>query len=166
MICDLSEFSVSYQTLHRLHRVGACPVLEVIVNYPVLGSGAGGEERPAVARFNRTYRSISENILAWAEGVPAQAAVDAFHRAGVNAVYRFDRRVLACEMMVSYPPEGDEGVLTVTRTLRAFSRRGDEEERVITATDDWIWPELTLEPPRRKRRKKPTAQPPAVGGGV
>ena len=154
--------SHSHSVIRRIHRVGACPVLEVAVTYPILSAGElssgelssgeisleelslgeGGEALP-LTRFNEAYRAMAEAWLAWVESTLLPQVKEDFAAAGSGAVYGFDRRVAVCEMRVeAFPPEG--GTLTVVRTLRLASRRGSVKEVCRRETDEWRWPELTL----------------------
>lgn len=143
--------AVSYRSLRRLHRVGACPILEISVTYPVLGEGEGDPLPPAVARFNKAYADMAEALLSWADGAPADAAAEAFRAMGEGAMYRFERRLLICEMTV----EGSSADrLTVRRTLTATTRRGGGEGEELIARDIWRLPSLTLDPPSKRPRKK------------
>ena len=145
--------SLAYGQLRSIQRAGACPVLEITLSYPVLCAAEEGNEglSDSVARFNETYRIIAENLMNWAKGVPYEAALADFATAGPSALYRFDRRMVVGEMNVTDPvnisvlQEGTApAFLTVTRRLRVCSRRGKIQERVLTETDVWRWPELTL----------------------
>ena len=145
--------SLAYGQLRSIQRAGACPLLEIMLSYPILRTE--GEEDAAlpssVARFNETYRSIAENLMNWAKGEPCEAALADFEAAGPSALYRFDRRMVVGDMNVTGPVNISvlqEGMapafLTVTRRLRVCSRRGEIQERALTETDVWRWPELTL----------------------
>ena len=142
----------SHSVVRRIHRVGACPVLEAAVTYPILSAGErssgelsfeeGGEALP-LTRFNEAYRAMAEAWLAWVESTLLPQVKEDFAAAGSGAVYCFDRRVAVCEMRVeAFPPEG--GALTVVRTLRLASRRGSVGEVCRREADEWRWPELTL----------------------
>lgn len=133
-------------TERRLTRVGACAVLEVTVTYPHIPDGS-----PAVTRFNDTYRIMAEAFLSWADTVPADEAKAAFRAMGAAAPYRFDRRLLTCDMTVSHD---DPYRLTVIRSVTLKSRRGELTERVIHAADLWRLPEWTVVKPPRKPPKK------------
>ena len=143
--------AVSYRDSRRLRRVGACPILEISVTYPVLEEGEGALLPPAVARFNRAYADMAEALLSWADGAPADAAVEAFWAMGEGAMFRFDRRVVTCEMTVE---ETHADRLTVRRALTVTTRRGSGEGEEMVARDVWRLPELTLDPPMRKHGKK------------
>ena len=127
---------VEILTLRRLTRVGACVVLEVTVTYPHIPEG----DSPAVARFNAAYLDMAERLLAWSDTVPAEEARAAYAALGSAAPYRFDRRVLICDMAVGIP---SPALMTVTRTATLKSRRGGLAERTIVSTDSWRLPELT-----------------------
>ena len=128
---------VELLTVRRLVRAGACPVLEVTVTYPHIPDG----ESPAAARFNHTYRAMAEAFLAWADTLPAKEAKTAFADMGAAAPYRFDRRILTCNMSaVSKAPDR----LAVIRSVTLKSRRGEMPERTVTATDLWRLPEWTV----------------------
>lgn len=146
---------LTHNRLHRVFRVGASPVLEVTVTYPALSpaeDGIGTEAlRSAVHRFNRAYQQMADTWLAWTQEAPLETAMAAFAAAGAAAAYRFDRRVLVCDMLAAYAPADEPTRLTVTRTLKSESRRGELSPRSLTATDIWRWPELTLVPPRKNR---------------
>ena len=150
-----APLAVTHSRTHRTFRAGACPVLDVTVTYPCLGPGQpGSEESPAVARFNEAYRSMAENLLEWAQGPVLEAAMADFEAAGAGAVYHFDRRIVICDMTASPVLSGDTvevDFLTVSRSIRVGSRRGEAEERGLTATDRWRWPELTLCPSNQRR---------------
>lgn len=156
---------LSHCTLRRLVRVGACPVLEVCVTYPVLSFAEDGDAaaRPAVARFNEAYRAMAEAFLAWATDGPAREAVEAFSAAGAGAVYRFDRRMLLCHMTVEVASDADGGTagnaapvdgrryLRVKRSVSVGTRRGlqaaprqDAPRQSVEEIDLWRWPSLTL----------------------
>ena len=144
--------TLTHHRLHRILRAGACPILEISVTYPCLGTpeAAEGEASPAVARFNEAYRTMADRLTEWAAGTLFEAALADFNGAGVGAAYRFDRRVVACDMageMVTRE-DGEAFALTVTRTLRLNCRRGTMPERCLIATDRWSLPDLTLRPPR------------------
>jgi hypothetical protein len=162
--CMSQPAVVSAVTCRRLFRVGACPVLEVSVTYPRLDAEAVASAG-SVARFNETYRALAEAFLAWAETAPVEEAQAAFAAMGASAPFRFDRRVLTCDVTAEWQGkdriakgkdaetwEGDGcAVLAVTRTARLIGRRGEVEERSLMAVDEWRWPELTLLPRRRRR---------------
>jgi hypothetical protein len=138
---------VELLTARRLIRAGSCPVLEVTVTYPHIPD----EESPAAARFNHTYRAMAEAFLAWADTLPAEEAKTAFANMGAAAPYRFDRRILACDMTaVSETPER----LAVIRSVTLKSRRGEMSERTVTATDLWRLPEWTVVKHPKKREKQ------------
>ena len=165
MIHEAPFFSVSYQSLRRIHRVGASPVLEATVIYPVLGLLEGKESSPATVRFNDTYRSVAEKLMAWAMDAPARAAEEAFRCMGGSAPYSFDRRTVACEISVICKSDGfgaPSSVLTVTRTLRISSRREEVAEQTLTALDEWDWPTLTLRSSRKKLSKRKIPSPPSA----
>ena len=105
---------------------------------------------PAAPRFNEAYRAMADHCLAWAEGAPAEASKAAFVAMGGAAPYRFDRRVLTCDMTFALPSPDR---LTVTRTATLKSRRGELAERTITSTDSWRLPELTAVRSPKKRHK-------------
>lgn len=141
-------------TARRLTRAGACVILEVTVTYPHIPD----EESPAVARFNDTYRAMAEAFLIWADTTPAEEARAAFSAMGSAAPYRFDRRILTCDMTAA--AEAPDR-LTVTRAVTLKSRRGELTERTVTAADLWRLPEWTLAGhPRKpsKRARKPFGQ--------
>ena len=142
---------LTHDTTHRIHRVGACPVLELTVTYPRIGI-ADGEASSAVERFNEAYRTMAENWLAWAESVLLSEANEAFAAEGAGASYRFERRVAVCQMSASeLPAEGE--CLTVTRTLRLTTRRGGQGEKRRSGGDRWRWPSLTLSEGRNPQKK-------------
>ncbi len=137
-------------TERRLIRAGACVILEVTVTYPHIPD----VESPAVTRFNDTYRAMAESFLAWADTAPAEESRAAFSAMGGAAPYRFDRRILICDMTASAE---SPALLTVTRQATLKSRRGELTERTVTATDLWRLPEWTLaryprKPSKRARR--------------
>lgn len=133
--------------LRRLIRAGACPVLEVTVTYPHIPDG----EYPAAARFNHTYRAMAEAFLAWADTLPAEEAKTAFANMGAAAPYRFDRRILTCNM--NAVSEASDR-LAVIRSVTLKSRRGEMPERRITASDLWRLPEWTVVKHPKKREKQ------------
>lgn len=134
-------------TERRLIRAGACVILEVTVTYPHVPD----EEFPAATRFNDTYRAMTEAFLAWADTTPAEEARAAFSAMGSAAPYRFDRRILTCDMTAA--AEAPDR-LTVTRAVTLKSRRGELTERTVTATDLWRLPEWTVARHPRKRPKR------------
>ena len=136
------SFSVQSCAERRLVRVGACPILEVTVTYPRIPDGTS----PTVIRFNETYRAMAEGFLAWAEATPAEEAKAAFAAMGSAAPYRFDRRILTCDMTASIESPAR---LTVTRNVTLKSRRGELAERTVTAADRWRLPEMTTRVGRR-----------------
>lgn len=158
-----AEPPVETITLRRLYRVGACPILEVTVAYPRLTE----EASPAVTRFNETYRAMAEGFLAWGDAAPREEAEAAFCALGASAPYRFDRRALSCSMSAALSgAEGKPARLSVTRTLRLSSRRGEMTEVSLSETNVWRWPELTVTGAnslslawRRRRRKAPRRRP-------
>ena len=143
--------AVSYRACRRLRRVGACPILEISVTYPVLEEGEGDLLPSAVARFNQAYADIAEALLSWADGAPADAAAEAFWAMGEGAMFRFDRRLICCDMTVE---ERSADRLTVRRTLTLTTRRGGGEGEEMVARDVWRLPTLTLDPPAQRHRKK------------
>ncbi len=152
--------SHSHSVVRRIHRVGACPVLEATVTYPCLSVEEGGEA-PSLTRFNEAYRAMAEAWLAWVESALLPAANEAFTAEGAGASYRFDRRVAVCEMKVeTLTPEG--AYLIVERTLRLTSRRGSAGEVCRRERETWRWPELTLVGENRKKGKE--ARNPATRG--
>lgn len=138
-------------TERRLTRVGTCAVLEVTVIYPHIL-----DDSPTVTRFNDTYRIMAEAFLAWTDTAPADEAKAAFRAMGAAAPYRFDRRLLTCDMTVSCD---DPHRLTVTRAVTLKSRRGELTERVIHATDCWRLPEWTAVDRPRKHPKRERKSP-------
>ena len=127
-------------TERRLTRVGTCAVLEVTVIYPHIL-----DDSPTVIRFNDTYRAMAEAFRAWADTAPAEEARAAYAAMGAAAPYRFDRRILTCDMTVSCD---DPRRLTVTRAVTLKSRRGELAERIIHAADCWRLPGWTVVTPR------------------
>ena len=168
MTQDTAVFSFEECIERRLIREGACPILEIRVAYPrtVCADTTEEEASSAVNRFNEAYRAMAENFLRWAQGAPAATAREDFLAAGVGAAYRFDRRVVACDMVAAYV-QTEQGApptsLTVTRTVRVGSRRGEMPEKSLTAVDVWRLPELTLCPSRRTRGKVKEGTLPARG---
>ncbi|MBQ9151443.1 MAG: hypothetical protein IJX72_04270 [Clostridia bacterium] len=145
--------TVTHCRAHRLFRSGASPVLEVTVSYPVLCPADTDTLIPAMMRFNEAYRVMAEKILDWAQGTPFETAMTDFSATGAAAAYRFDRRLLICDMKAAYVLEAEGAFptsLTVSRTIRSSSRRGEVAERSLTAVDIWRWPELTLCAPCKK----------------
>jgi hypothetical protein len=134
-------------TARRLIREGNCVILEVTVTYPYIPD----EESPAVTRFNHTYRAMAEAFLALSESTPAEEARSAFANMGSAAPYRFDRRVLTCDMTAAAE---DPRRLTVTRSVTLKSRRGELTERTVTAADCWRLPDLTVVSRPRRRLEK------------
>ena len=154
-----APLTVTYCHICRTCRVGACPVLEVTVTYPVLSLSIPDTETvsPAVTRFNEAYRTMAENLLAWAQGSVCEAATADFMAAGAGAAYRFDRRLVTCHMTAAFVPSKENAevrYLVVTRPLCMTSRRGEVPERRLTATDLWRWPELTLCPAGRRQGRR------------
>lgn len=154
-------FSVTYCQMRRVLREGACPVLEVTVSYPVLrGEGdENGELSASTVRFNEGYREMAEKLMEWAEDVPYKAALADFAAMGPSALYRFDRRMLTCAIEMAMPAghdvldtESEPLEMTVTRNLRLHSRRGETQEKAVSAIDLWRWPGLTL--CRKQKRRK------------
>ena len=144
-----APFEISSASMHRILRVGSCPVLEVRITYPRLTATEEGSI-PALQRFNETYRRVAEGMMIWAEGAPATRVEEAFLAEGEGAAYRFPRRVLTCTVSAVCDAEGDGArALRVTRVL-SF-RRGRGEERVLLEdVDVWRLSSLTL---REKNRK-------------
>lgn len=150
--------TLTHCRIHRILRAGACPILEVSVTYPCLEASEAGEACPAaetcsaVARFNEAYGTMVQNLTEWAEGTLFKAALADFNGAGMGAAYRFDRRMVVCDMAgeMLTREDGEAFELTVTRTLRLTCRRGTVPERRLTATDRWSLPDLSLRPPRRR----------------
>lgn len=151
--------SVQTKTECRLTRVGACAVLEVTVTYPHIPD----EEIPAVARFNHTYRAMAEAFLAWADTLPAEEAKTAFSAMGAAAPYRFDRRILTCDMTASVESSDR---LTVTRSVTLRSRRGELAERTLHAADLWRIPEWTVAGHPRKHPKRTRKSPETGSAGA
>ena len=156
---DLEEkVAVETVTERRLHRVGACPVLEVTVTYPRLRIGEGeGTPTPADAeRFNRAYARMAEAFLSWAEGEPARAASEAFLSMGAGAAYRFDRRLILCNMTADLVRGSrSQGVefLRVVRRVSQGCRKGGVTGKILIYEDVWRVPLLTLV------RQRPVALP-------
>lgn len=138
--------------LRRLVRAGTCVILEVTVTYPYIPDA----DSPAVTHFNDTYRIMAEAFLAWTDTAPADEAKAAFRAMGAAAPYRFDRRLLTCDMTVSFD---DPHRLTVTRAVTLKSRRGELTERVIHAADFWRLPEWTAVDHPRKHPKRERKSP-------
>lgn len=142
-------YTVDHRYIHRIFRVGACPVLEVTVTYPCLcpDLSPGEDCPPAVRRFNLAYERIADGFAAWCSGIPLEAAEEAFRAAGIGAAYRFDRRTVTCEMMIACGENGQVetgGEICVTRTLRLGSRRGEMPPITRVETDCWRQPGLSL----------------------
>ncbi len=159
MTNSAASLTITHCHARRTCRVGACPVLEVTVTYPALCSAAPDTEElpPSVTRFNEAYRTMAENLLEWAQGSLCEAAMADFNAAGAGAAYRFDRRMVVCNMTASCPASADNAeapCLIVTRTLRMTSRRGEVPEKRLVASDLWRWPELTLCPAGRRRGRR------------
>ena len=138
--------TVETLTARRLVRAGTCVILEVTVTYPHIPDA----DSPAVTRFNDTYRAMAEAFLAWADTAPAEEARTAYAAKGAAAPYRFDRRLLTCDMTVSCD---DPRRLTVTRAVTLKSRRGELAERIIHAADCWRLPGWTVVTPRESLGK-------------
>lgn len=157
MIRDEFPLTLSHCRLHRICRVGACPLLEITITYPCLCPPEGEGIGSAVDRFNTAYRTMAEKLMAWGEGALYEGVLVEFEAAGAEAVYGFDRRLLVCDMSAAFSEQGEgegEGTtLTVTRILRLSSRRGGAEERGISASDRWRLPSLTLCAPSRRYGK-------------
>ena len=142
---------LTYDTVRRLHRAGACPILEVCITYPRLCAEAAddGGVPPSVLRFNEAYRAMAEHWLAWADGPLLAAVSEAFAAAGAGAAYRFDRQVAVCAVRADEDAvEG--GILTLRRTVRLYGRRGEIAERFCTSEDVWRWPSLLFAGCERK----------------
>ena len=147
--------TLTHCRIHRILRAGACPILEVSVTYPCLDVSEAGEACPAaetcsaVDRFNEAYRTMADHLVEWAEGALFEAALADFNGAGMGAAYRFDRRMVVCDMAgeVLTREDGEADALTVTRTLRLNCRRGTMPDRCLIATDRWSLPDLTLRSP-------------------
>lgn len=147
------QVSVTYARLRHVFRVGACPVLEVTVIYPCLKGGDPAErpaDLPSVLRFNQAYRRMAEGILRWSGGAPLEEAEAAFRAGGPGAGFRFDRRLVICEMTADVT--ADTARLRVSRVLRVGSRRGEASERFREGEEIWRLPELTLCRPRNPSR--------------
>lgn len=146
--------TLTHCEIHRILRAGACPILEVTVTYPCLcpSDPRAGEPSSAILRFNEAYRTMAEKLTEWAAGVVFEAALADFNGAGAGAAYRFDRRLVICDMKGEFSSREDRAVseLTVTRILRLTGRRGSVPERSLTAIDRWSLPALTLHPRRRR----------------
>jgi hypothetical protein len=124
-------------------------VLEVSVTYPRLQIGEReGAPTPADAeRFNRAYARMAEAFLSWAEGEPARAASEAFVSMGAGAAYRFDRRLILCNMTASIVRESrSKGVefLRVARQTFWGRKREGIKEKTVVYEDFWRIPSLTL----------------------
>lgn len=137
--------TVTYRTLRRTFREGACPILEAAVSYPCLcGEDALGQTPLSeITRFNEAYAGMAEAFLQWVEGTLLETARHAFREAGPGAGYSFDRRTVDCRMTAAFAGEPPER-LYVRRYLRVGSRRGECVERARTETDIWYIPELSL----------------------
>ena len=139
--------SVSHRQLRRIFRVGACPVLEVTVTYPCLGADFPEDAlSPAMHRFDQAYLRMAEGVINWCGGAPLAEAEAAFREAGAGAGYRFDRRLVICEMIVTpvNPEDPRRARLEVCRTVRTGSRRGSILEKTRTGKDIWRLRDLTL----------------------
>lgn len=160
MIQSEMPLTLTHCEIHRILRAGACPILEVTVTYPRLGGDEDGaveacpaaETFPAAARFNEAYGTMAQNLTEWATGSLFESALADFNGEGSGAAYRFDRRLVICDMVGEFSTceDGVLSELTVNRTLRLTSRRGSVPERHLTATDRWSLPALTLRPRRRR----------------
>lgn len=154
MIQSEMPLTLTHCEIRRILRAGACPILEVAVTYPCLCATdpEAGEPVSEMLRFNDAYRTMAENLAEWAAGGVFEAALADFDGAGMGAAYRFDRRLVICDMKGEFSTceDGVLSELTVTRTLRLTSRRGSVPERHLTATDRWSLPALTLRPRRRR----------------
>jgi hypothetical protein len=121
-------------------------VLEVSVTYPRLQAGAGVSEADA-ERFNRAYSRMAEAFLSWAEGEPAHAAEEAFLSMGAGAAYRFDRRMILCNMTASIVRESRSQGVEFLRVMRQISwgcKRGWGDRKTVVHEDIWRIPSLTL----------------------
>lgn len=132
--------TVGYSRVHRVHRKGICPVLEVTVEYPVLTPTAG-EPSAAVCRFNAAYRAVAEGWLSWAEGALLERVLEEFDGAGVGATYRFIRRRATYRAEMADPSPSTRN-FTVSRSVRLEGN--GEDFAGVCATDTWRWPDLTL----------------------
>jgi hypothetical protein len=142
MTTEQPALTVRHSTERRKVFVGACPVLEITVTYPVLE--AGGDD-VATETFNEGYRRMAEAFLSWGEKALGERVTEEFNAAGAGAAFRFDRRLLICSMEGEIIGEDRRETLRVRRNLRLTSRRGSVEERLLPeARDDWRLPELTL----------------------
>ena len=145
-------------TARRLTRAGNCVILEVTAVYPHIPDA----DSPAVTRFNDTYRAMAEAFLAWADTLPAEEAKTAFSAMGAAAPYRFDRRILTCDMTASVESSDR---LTVTRSVTLRSRRGELVERTLHAADLWRLPEWTVAGHPRKHPKRTRKSPETGSAG-
>ena len=141
----MTRLQLIHVTIRRIHRLGACPVLEVTVTYPAWIADRG-ELSPAAERFNTAYRTMAEHLLAWAEETVLPTVIEAFAAEGATAAYRFDRRLLTCTMQgeLGGALSDESRRLTVTRELRLTRRRDTSAAKASRTTDSWLWPELTL----------------------
>ncbi len=148
-----NAFSVTHNTQRTYVRVGATPVMEITVTYPVLSFAVGEREdrafSSALDRFNEAYRAMAEAFSAWGGHTPAEEAQAAFTSAGVGAVYTFDRRLLDCRMEVEC---GEGGILTVRRRICRGSRRGSVPSVCRESIDRWRVLDLSLLRPARPSR--------------
>ncbi len=125
--------TVEHVTERRMVRVGACPVLEVVVVYPVVTVAEDGER---LRRFNRAYREAAEAFTTWALEAPAMQARAEFEAFGAGAAYRFDRRCIVCRFEATEETAGHRAALCVTRTVTYGRRRAGEMARFV---EQWLW---------------------------
>ena len=139
---DPATLTLTHLCERRLIRVGACPVLEITVTYPIL---SGEDPACPVEVFNSAYRRMTEAFLYWGETAFGELAAGDFAEAGSGAGYRFDRRVLVCRMEADMAEEGDGGRIRVTRSVWSGTRRTGQKTVLPEVVDVWRLPELTLQ---------------------
>lgn len=149
-----SELPFSYvpNTLHRTHRVGAVPVLEVSICYPSICMQSEALEED-VQRFNQGCEGIAQAFLTWALSSPSQAAEEAFLSG--NSLpdiqrHRYRRRQLSCRLTLDMPsPEETAAWRRRTKACLFYLRirvtdrqRGLPETLVHAQRTVWAWPQL------------------------
>ena len=152
---DPLDLTLRQVRIHRVHRRGVFPLLEVTVTYPVL-LGATDDLPPTACRFNHAYALMAENWIVWTETALLEETTAGFDALGAAAAYGFVRRRASLTMEATLSC-GVEASLTVTRTVRLEGGGAPPSE--LSDRDAWQWPGLTLSPSsllgtRGKNREK------------
>ncbi len=151
MMEEMSAWSIRSQTLERRYRVGACPILAVKAEYPLLLPASNGEDgvitagKAAAERFNRFYGEAAERFVSAGLARFSEELGRAYTVLPPEAACIFARRELSCRMVLC-KSETEAAELYEVRVERASGfRRGNLHSCRLICRHLWCFPEGILQ---------------------